>query len=97
MYYRGLKDNVKDELMRYSAWQDTLDRLIRAYIEIDNKLYKRQVKKRYTRQDRRRTSYVNNGWTGGQRRRDPNAIEINATFKGPREGRRFRAKGKGKP
>ena len=61
MYYRGLKDNVKDELMRYGARQDTLDRLIRACIEIDNKLYERQVEKRYTRQDRGRPSYVNNG------------------------------------
>ena len=41
MYYRGLKDNVKDKLMRSSIAQDTLDRLIIAAIEIDNKLYKR--------------------------------------------------------
>ena len=41
MYYRGLKDNVKDKLMRSSAAQDTLERMIQAAIEIDNKLYER--------------------------------------------------------
>ncbi|KAI7675386.1 hypothetical protein KC318_g978, partial [Hortaea werneckii] len=39
MYYRGLKDNVKDELMRSGAAQDTLERMIQAAIEIDDKLW----------------------------------------------------------
>ena len=47
MYYRGLKDNVKDELLRYRAAQDTLERLIKAAIEVDDKLYERAIEKRY--------------------------------------------------
>ena len=47
MYYWGLKDNVKDELLRYRAAQDTLERLIKAAIEVDDKLYERTIEKRY--------------------------------------------------
>ncbi|RMY64884.1 hypothetical protein D0862_15304 [Hortaea werneckii] len=75
MYYRGLKDNVKDELMRSSAAQDTLERLIIAAIEIDNKLYERQQEKRHNGQYRGRSSYNPTSWTRGSRR-DPNAMEL---------------------
>ena len=39
MYYRGLKDNVKDELMRYGADQSTLLNLMKALIKVNDKLY----------------------------------------------------------
>ena len=47
MFCRGLKDNVKDELMRTGASIDSLDTLIEQAIEIDDKLYKRSMEKRY--------------------------------------------------
>ena len=61
MYYRGLKDNVKDELLRYGAAQDILERLIKAAIEVDDKLYERTIERHYTGQFRRRSSYASNG------------------------------------
>ncbi len=73
MYYRGLKDNVKDELMRYGADQSTLLHMMKAAIEIDDKLYQRAREKKHN-QDFGRSGYATNGWTGDQRRRDPETI-----------------------
>ncbi|CAD0052049.1 unnamed protein product [Aureobasidium pullulans] len=42
MYRRGLKENVKDELMRAGMKIEDLDDLIRATIEIDDNLYERK-------------------------------------------------------
>ncbi len=48
MYYKGLKDNVKDELVRTGKNEITnLDILIKLSIDIDNRLYKRAIEKRY--------------------------------------------------
>ena len=97
MYYRGLKDNVKDQLMQYGAAQDTLERLMKAAIEVDDKLYERFMEKRHTGQVRGRSGYASNGWTGGQQRRDPDAMELDATQGRPRkgQGRGKGAKGRG--
>jgi len=46
MYRRGLKETVKDELMRYGGDVDTLNALIEASIELDDKLYERSLEKR---------------------------------------------------
>jgi len=78
MYYRGLKDNVKDELMRYRADQSTLLNLMKAAIEVDDKLYERTIEKKHN-QGTGRSGYATNSWTGGQRRRDPDAMEIDNT------------------
>lgn len=98
MYYRGLKDNVKDELLRYGAAQDTLERLMKAAIEVDDKLYERAMERRHTGQFRGRSGYASNGWTGGQQRRDPDAMELDATqgrpHKGQGNGKGARGKGK---
>jgi len=48
MYYRGLKDNVKDELMRHGARQSTLEELCRTAIDVDDRLYERYIEKRHT-------------------------------------------------
>ena len=76
MYYRRLKDNVKDKLMFYSGDTSNLDDIIKAAIKVDDKLYERSIEKRYLGMYYRRTSYASNGWTGGQQRRDLDAIEI---------------------
>ncbi len=96
MYYRELKDNVKDELMRYGADQTTLLGLQQAAIEVDDKLYERSMEQRHTNQYHGRPGYATNGWTGGQQRRDPDAMEIDNTQQRPKgrgNGGRFQ-KGK---
>ncbi|CAD0055203.1 unnamed protein product [Aureobasidium pullulans] len=47
MYRRGLKENVKDELMRAGMKIEDLDDLIRATIEIDDNLYERAMERRH--------------------------------------------------
>jgi len=47
MFKRGLKENVKDELMRSDARFDTIQTLVEIAIDVDDKLYKRAMKKRY--------------------------------------------------
>ncbi len=80
MYYKGLKDNVKDELVRTGKNEITnLDILIKLSIDIDNRLYKRAIEKRYIGQNRERTSFILTSQSRKNNRRDPNAIEIDAT------------------
>ena len=47
IFCRRLKDNVKDELIRDGRRIDTLERLIKVVIDIDDKLYERAIEKRY--------------------------------------------------
>ena len=41
IYRQGLKDNIKNELIRTEVRLDNLDLLIKELIEINNKLFKR--------------------------------------------------------
>lgn len=45
-YRKGLKDFVKDELLRYSGTTDTLETLIEAACKIDNDWYERNMEKK---------------------------------------------------
>ncbi len=47
MFKRDLKKNVKNELMRNDARFDIIQTLVKIAIDIDDKLYKRAMKKRY--------------------------------------------------
>ncbi|KXL46600.1 MAG: hypothetical protein FE78DRAFT_30742 [Acidomyces sp. 'richmondensis'] len=47
MFRRGLKDSVKDELMRDGRTNKDLDELIRTAIDLDNKLYERNIERRH--------------------------------------------------
>ncbi len=47
MFRRGLKDNLKDELMRDSRSISDMFDLIMIAINLDDKLYERAMKKRY--------------------------------------------------
>jgi hypothetical protein len=58
MYRRGLKENVKDELMRTGEKIDNLDDLIYATIEIDDNLYERAIERRHDVAPRGKSSYV---------------------------------------
>ena len=94
MYYCRLKDIVKDELMRHGARQTTLDKLCRAAIEVDDRLYKCYMEKKHTNQIRGQTGFASPGWTGGPQRRDPDAMELDATQARPRKGQGGGARGK---
>ena len=98
MYYKGLKDNVKDELVRTGKNDVTnLDALIKATIDIDDRLYERAMEKRHTGNYRGRTGFAPTSWTGRNNRRDPDAMEIDATQRVPKRGPPGKARGKGKP
>jgi len=47
MFRRGLKDNLKDELMRDGKSISDMFDLIMIAIDLDDKLYERAMKKRY--------------------------------------------------
>jgi len=47
MFRRGLKDNLKDEIMRDGKSISDMFNLIEVVIDLDDKLYKRAMKKRY--------------------------------------------------
>ena len=47
MYWRSLKENVKDKLIRASIKIKDLNDLICISIEIDDNLYKRAIERRY--------------------------------------------------
>ena len=47
MFKRDLKKNIKDELMRSDARFDIIQTLVKIAIDVDDKLYKRAMKKRY--------------------------------------------------
>jgi len=47
MFKRDLKKNIKNELMRSGARFDIIQTLVKIAIDVDDKLYKRAMKKRY--------------------------------------------------
>jgi len=47
MFRRDLKDNLKDEIMRDERFINDMFDLIEVVIDLDDKLYKRAMKKRY--------------------------------------------------
>ena len=53
MFKRDLKKNVKDELMRSDARFDIIQILVKIAIDVDDKLYKRVMKKRYDQSQER--------------------------------------------
>jgi len=58
MFWRDLKDNLKDEIMRDGKFISDMFDLIEVVIDFDDKLYERAMKKRYDQsQGRARTSF----------------------------------------
>ena len=88
MYRRGLKENVKDEMMRTGAEIDTLESMIKEAIRIDDMLYERQMEKRHILG--KPSYYSSRGNSGGYNRGDP--MELDATIKG--RTKKGRSKGK---
>ena len=54
MYRRELKKQVKDELMRDERVYEILDEFIEIFIDLDDKLYERVMKKKYDEEPRGR-------------------------------------------
>ena len=106
MYRRGLKDNVKDELMRDGRVIDSMDELTKAAIEIDNKLYERAMEKRYDGGNQGRAGFIpdrpignfrkgGNRFGNGNANRDqygPAPMELDSTERKPRKGTTRRGK-----
>ena len=58
IFKRGLKDSVKNELIRYDGISNGLKDLIRIAIELDDKIYFRLIKKRGTKPKYERTGFA---------------------------------------
>ena len=58
IYRRGLKESVKDELMRHRGVTNTLEQLIETTIDIDDKLYERAMEKHYNNPHSRAGTYM---------------------------------------
>ena len=56
MFYKDLKSNVKNEIMRKDVQYNSLDALIIATINIDDNWYKWILKKRFERELRKKTN-----------------------------------------
>jgi len=58
MFRRGLKDNLKDEIMRDGRTLSDMSDLIEVAIDLDDKLYERAMEKRYDQpRERARTFF----------------------------------------
>lgn len=89
MYRRGLKENVKDEMMRSAAQVSSLNSMIREAIRIDDMLYERAMEKRHILGGS--AGYTPRGGSGGYTRDRGDPMELDATIK----GRTMKGKGKG--
>ena len=85
MFRRGLKDNVKDELIRWGGELKDLNQLIEAAVELDDKLYERAMEKRYDGSGGRAGTFT--GYSserrGGPRFSNRNRNQGKANYYGP--------------
>ena len=58
MFRRELKDNVKDELLYYKKTINSINSLIYVLIKVDNKLYKKAIKKKFNNLRRKAKTYT---------------------------------------
>jgi len=97
MFRRGLKDNVKDELMRDGRKNNDLNDLIKTAIDLDDKLYERSMEKRHDVRTRGSAGYVpRRSWTvkGSESFDKGDPMELDATHKVKKEPNQ---KGRGNP
>jgi hypothetical protein len=105
MFRRGLKDTVKEELMRYGGTIDDLEDLIRASIEIDDKLFELNLAKRF---DKGKGTFATrpNPYAGMQKKFDPygpqpmdltNLMKGKARRAGAKSNKKFTCYNCGKP
>ena len=58
MFRKGLKNNVKNELLRYKRIINSINNLICASIKVDNKLYKQAIKKKFNNPRKKARTYT---------------------------------------
>ena len=58
MFRKGLKNNVKNELLRYKGIINSINSLIYALIKVDNKLYKRVIKKKFNNLRKKARTFI---------------------------------------
>ena len=100
MFRRGLKEEVKDELMRWGGVVDTLEDLVRAAIQLDDALYERRMEKKHGGKPFGRTGYASKGpgfrsgrkgqWSAPVDQGDP--MDLDATDKKWTRGRTKKGK-----
>ncbi|KXL44178.1 MAG: hypothetical protein FE78DRAFT_32883 [Acidomyces sp. 'richmondensis'] len=84
MFRRGLKDSVKDELIRDGRTNKDLDELIRTAIDLDDKLYERNMERRHDTRVRGSAGYVpRRSWTtkGNAPVDKGDPMELDVTYK----------------
>jgi len=91
MFRRGLKDNLKDEIMRDGRSISDMFDLIEVVIDLDDKLYERAMKKRYDQSRERAETFFGSTirYHSGESRsnqkysnsdyRGPASMELNST------------------
>ncbi len=82
MFKRGLKDSVKDELMRSGARLNTIQALVETAIDVDDKLYERSMEKRYD-QPRGRAGISFGSTVGYHAKGDYSKKYSNPDYRGP--------------
>ena len=58
MFRKELKNNVKNELLCYGKIISNIQSLIRAFIEVNNKLYERVIKKKFNNLRKKNKTYT---------------------------------------
>ena len=69
MYRRELKEQVKNELMRDERAYETFDELIEIFIDLDDKLYERVMKKKYDEKPKEKIEIYSRRLTSSYSRR----------------------------
>jgi Retrotransposon gag protein/Zinc knuckle len=89
-YYKGLKEFVKDELLRHPNQKiETLDQLIQVSCEVDNAWYERGMERKgkydpdYKRMGEGKARSLRNQNSRGQYRNYEDPMELDATHQGP--------------
>ena len=58
LFRKKLKNNVKNKLLRYNKIINNLNSLIRALIDVNNKLYKQAIKKKFNNLRKKAGTYI---------------------------------------
>ncbi|KAL8817590.1 MAG: hypothetical protein Q9191_008118 [Dirinaria sp. TL-2023a] len=76
MFKRELKNTIKNELMRDEREYESLEELIEIVIDLDDKLYKRVIKKRFDDESREKTSVFMYRFVENDRKKDDSVRKL---------------------
>ncbi len=83
MFRRGLKDNLKDEIMRDGRFISDMFDLVEVVIDLDDKLYERAMKKRYDQPHERARTFFESTTKYYQRESRSSQRYSNPDYRGP--------------